>query len=259
MITVELEPSGFRHDYAQPGRSNASVVLLPGLFAGEWIWDATSRRLQEEGFGVLRLLDPLAVFDWAARGLHDLRVGLRALLDERAVDRSTLCGNSLGGLVALDFARHHPDRVEALVVSGAPGLEPEVNLGLGTPRRATREFVAQLAGRLFHDPGRATEDMIQRAVELLSERRHVGNVIRALKVAREYRVQDVLPEVRCRVLLLWGESDRVTPAAYWDPWARTLEHFELRTIPECGHSPMIERPDVFNELLLDFLRQRGGR
>jgi pimeloyl-ACP methyl ester carboxylesterase len=258
MTTVAVEPSGFRHDYVPPGRANAAVVLLPGLFAGDWMWDPVSSRLQDEVFGVLRLLDPLAVFDWAAGGIGDLRAALRAVLDKRAVERSTLCGNSLGGLVALDFARHHPDRVESVVASGAPGLEPELNLGVGTPRRAaTREYVLQLVEWLFHDPGRVTEDMIQRTADLLSERRHVGNAVRALKAAREYRVQDVLPEIRCRVLLLWGENDRVTPAACWEPWARALDNFELRTIPECGHSPMIERPHVFNEVLLEFLRRTG--
>jgi 2-hydroxy-6-oxonona-2,4-dienedioate hydrolase len=255
MVTVAVEPSKFRYDYAPHGRADASVVLLPGLFAGEWIWDAANRRLREEGFGVLRLLDPLAVFDWGAGRIEDLRAALRAVLDAGSVERGTLCGNSLGGLVALDFARHHPDRVASLVVSGAPGLEPEMNLMSGMPRRATRELVGRLADTLFHDPGRVTEDMIQRATELLSERRHLGNIVRALKAARAYRVPDVLPEVRCRVLLLWGQNDRVTPAADWEPWARRLPNFEFRTIPECGHSPMIERPDVFNELLLDFLRR----
>jgi 2-hydroxy-6-oxonona-2,4-dienedioate hydrolase len=259
IITAQLDPSGLRYDYARPERADAWVVLLPGLFAGEWMWDPTSTRLRDEGFGVLRLLDPLAVFDWSAGGLDELRVGVRAVLDAHSVERATLCGNSLGGLVALDFARHHGDRVELLVVSGAPGLEPEVNLEIGTPRRAPHELVARLAERLFHDPARVTEDMIRRSTALLSERRHVANIVRALKAARAYRVQDVLPEVRCRVLLLWGESDRVTPAAYWDPWARMQENLELRTIPECGHSPMIERPDVFNELLLDFLRRPRRR
>jgi pimeloyl-ACP methyl ester carboxylesterase len=259
MVTVAVEPSRFRYDYAPHGRADASVVLLPGLFAGDWIWDAANRRLREEGFGVLRLLDPLAVFDWGADRIDALRAALRAVLDARSVERSTLCGNSLGGLVALDFARHHPDRVESLVVSGAPGLEPDVTLGFGVPRRPTRELVGRLAEMLFHDPGCVTEDMIQRTIELLSERRHLGNIVRALKTARAYRVHDTLPEVRCPVLLLWGQNDRVTPAADWEPWARRLPNFEFQTIPECGHSPMIERPDVFNELLLDFLGREGAR
>ena len=255
MITVEAGPSGLRYDYAPAGRANASVSLLPGLLAGDWLWSFVSSRLREEEFGVVRLLDPLAVFDWETCGIEDLRAALRAVLDARSVERSTLCGNSLGGLVALDFARHHPDRVESLVVSGAPGLEPEIDLGLGSPRRVTRDLLVRLGEKLFHDPGRVTDDMIQRTAELLSERRHVGRFLRALKATREYPVRDVLPEIRCPALLLWGQSDQVTPAAYWEPWVQRLENFEFRTIPECGHSPMIERPDAFSEILVDFLRR----
>ena len=255
-VTGRIEPAGFRYDYAPSSRTNASVALLPGLFAGEWIWESTSARLRAEGFGVIRLLDPLAILDWGSGGIQDLRPTLCAVLDEHAVERCTLCGNSLGGLVALDFARHYPQRVDSLVVSGAPGLEPQINLGIGTPRQVSREFVLRLMENLFHDPRCATEDMIQRIADVLSERHRFVNVVRALKATREYPIQDVLPEIRCPVLLAWGENDRVTPVEYWKLWARALDTLHLQTIPQCGHSPMIERPQVFNELLLGFLRRR---
>ena len=251
-----IEPAGFRYDYAPSSRTKASVALLPGLFAGEWLWESTSARLRAEGFGVIRLLDPLAVLDWRSGGIEDLRPALCAVLDEHAVERCTLCGNSLGGLVALDFARHYPQRVDSLVVSGAPGLEPEINLGIGTPRQISREFVLRLVENLFHDPRRATEDMIQRTADVLSERHHFANAVRALKASREYPLEDILPEIRCPVLLAWGENDRVTPVEYWKLWARALDTLHLQTIPQCGHSPMLERPRVFNELLLGFLRRR---
>src|SRR5207237_5121173 len=82
------------------------------------------------------------------------------------------------------------------------------------------------------------------------------NAVRALKASRQYPIQDVLPEIRCPVLLAWGENDRVTPVEYWKLWACALDTLHLQTIPQCGHSPMIERPGVFNELLLGFLRRR---
>jgi pimeloyl-ACP methyl ester carboxylesterase len=256
MITTGIEPAGFRYDYAPSSRKKASVALLPGLFAGEWIWESTNARLRAEEYSVIRLLDPVVAFDWRSGGIEDLRPTLCAVLDQHAVERCTLCGNSLGGLVALDFARHYPERVDSLVVSGAPGLEPEINLGIGTPREVSREFVLRLVENLFHDPGRATEDMIQRTADVLSDRRHFVNAVRALKAPREYPILDVLPEIRCPVLLTWGENDRVTPVENWKPWARALDTLHLQTIPQCGHSPMIERPQVFNELLLGFLRRR---
>ena len=256
-ITAEVEPAGSRYDYAPSPRTRVPVALLPGLFASEWIWDSTSARLRAEGFGVIRLLDPLAAHDWGPGRIEQLRSNLCAALDEHAVERCTLCGNSLGGLVALDFARHYPERADALVVSGAPGLEPEINLGIGTPRQVSREFVLRLAEKLFHDPGCVTEDMIRRTADVLSDRHRVVNVVRALRASREYPIQDVLPKIRCPVLLLWGENDRVTPVEYWKPWSSALDTLHLQAIPHCGHSPMIERPQVFNELLLAFLRSRS--
>ena len=255
-----LEPAKFRYDCAPSSSTDAaSVVLLPGLFAGEWIWDPTTARLQAEAFGVIRLLDPFASVDEAG-SIADLRTGLRDVLDELSVERCTLAGNSLGGLVALDFARHYPDRVHSVVVSGAPGLEPDINLGVRVPRRGvTREFLERLVQALFYDPGCVTEEMYERTTALLAEPRSFGNVTRALRAARSYPLHDVLTDIRAPVLLVWGQNDRVTPAAYWEPWARLLSGFELRTIPQCGHSPMVERPEVFNELIVEFLRRQWER
>ena len=54
-------------------------------------------------------------------------------------------------------------------------------------------------------------------------------------------------------------EEMVRRAAYWEPWARLLLTFELRTIPRCGHSPMIERPDAFNDLVVEFLHRAWDR
>src|SRR5207302_8514081 len=140
-VTAGIEPAGLRYDYAPSSRTNAPVALLPGLFAGEWMWESTSARLRAEGFGVIRLRDPLAVLDRGSGGIEHLRPTLCAVLDQHAVERCTLCGNSLAGLVAQDFARHYPQRVDSWVLIGAPALGPEITLGTRTHRHVSPEFV----------------------------------------------------------------------------------------------------------------------
>lgn len=246
----ELRYEDFRYN------PNATIVLLPGVFAGGWIWDDTWTCLRRNRFSVLRLLDAFAVSDRASESIEAARATVKALLDRVAPARYVLCGNSLGGLIALDFVRHHPDRVEALVVSGAPGLRPEADLGLGTPRQVTTEHVVQLAHKLFYDPKRVTPDMVQRVHAVLSQRRHVVNLFRALRAARDYDMDATRCHVSCPALLVWGANDCVTPPAPWREAARGLREGEFHTIPKCGHSPMVERPHEFNRLLLDFLRRK---
>ncbi len=226
MVETRVESAVPRYEYAPPKRAQAPVVLLPGLFAGGWMWDETR---------------------------------LKRLVDRLELGRVSLCGNSFGALAALDFAVHQPEAVESIVVSGAPGLSPDVNAGIGVPRSVRREDVVELAHKMFHNPARATPAMIDRTHAILSERRHVHNVVRALRTARDYRIADALSRLACRSLLVWGANDAITPAAPWERAAHAVDRCTFRTVPRCGHSPMIERPHKFNRILLEFLTQGGER
>jgi 2-hydroxy-6-oxonona-2,4-dienedioate hydrolase len=234
-------------------------VLLPGLFAGGWLWDATWRRLVKVGVDVIRPLDPLAALAETAGDPAALRSAVEGLVCvDLRLERTLLCGNSMGALLALDFARYHPERVAALVVSGAPGLE-EGDVGLSAPRTVTREYVDTLAERLFHDRRRVKPAMLERTYALLSERRHMVTALRALKAARAYDARAALARVTCPVLMVWGAEDRATPPRAWERAARELPRCEFHTLPDCGHSPMLERPDAFTDLLLAFLRREALR
>ncbi len=194
------EPARLRYERARAPAGGPPVVLLSGLFAGGWLWDATWRRLVKRGVDAIRLL--------------------------------------------------------ALVLSGAPGLE-EGDIGLGPPRAVTREYVEALAERLFHDRSRIKPAMVERTYALLSERRHLVTALRALKAARAYDARAALARVTCPLLMVWGAEDRATPPHAWERAARELPRCEFRTLPDCGHSPMLERPDAFTDLLLAFLRREA--
>src|SRR5438477_122692 len=179
------EAARLRWEWALGARGAGSVVTcIPGLFAGGWIWDDTWRRLRAEGLSALRLRDPLATLDAAREPVAESRRVLECLLDDLGVTGSIVCGNSPGALLALDLARLRPGHVRAVVLSGAPGLEDGVNLGIGTPRAATREFVNRLVDVLFYDRSGVTDDMIERTRAVLADKGRLFNVVRALRAAR---------------------------------------------------------------------------
>jgi len=250
------EAARLRWEWALGARGAGSVVTcIPGLFAGGWIWDDTWRRLRAEGLSALRLRDPLATLDAAREPVAESRRVLECLLDDLGVTGSIVCGNSLGALLALDLARLRPGHVRAGVLSGAPGLEDGVNLGIGTPRAATREFVNRLVDVLFYDRSGVTDDMIERTRAVLADKGRLFNVVRALRAARRYPARDALAAIDCPVLMIWGADDVVTPPAQWERCAAGMARGEFHAIPGCGHVPMLEQPLEFNRLLLDFVRR----
>jgi 2-hydroxy-6-oxonona-2,4-dienedioate hydrolase len=243
-------------EYVRGRLSSAPVVLLPGLFAGAWMWKPTWDCLIGAGHSVLQIPEPFAALDTKAVSIGALRSMLIGVLDEHEISGAVLCGNSLGGLVALDTARHHPDRVEALVVSGCPGLSETANLGLRHSGDMSRENADRIADQLFYDRSGVSEEMIERSYALARDRRCAINMLRYVLAIRKYDLRNCLPQIRCDVLLVWGEHDRIAPVEDWEQNLHLIARTSLRKLARCGHSPMIEKPAEFNAILTEFLNVR---
>jgi 2-hydroxy-6-oxonona-2,4-dienedioate hydrolase len=97
--------------YCPGANRGVPILLLPGLFAGDWIWDRTWVDLKDHGVAVLRLRDPTAEIDITSAAIHSLREIISTILDQVGLSKLVVCGNSLGGLVALDYRLVFPDRV----------------------------------------------------------------------------------------------------------------------------------------------------
>jgi pimeloyl-ACP methyl ester carboxylesterase len=65
--------------------------------------------------------------------------------------------------------------------------------------------------------------------------------------------------MHCPVLIVWGAEDRITPPSAAREFQKLLPDAELHFIPQCGHTPMLERPDEFTRLAEDFLRRVAAR
>jgi len=229
------------------------LVLLPGLFAGSWIWERAVDRLVAGGHATIACRHPYALYDRVQTTLAALTDHLGDLLDRRGIGAATLMANSFGGLVALAFARRHPERVAGLVLSGTPGLGEETNLGVGAPRKLTRDYAFRLADHLFYDRGAVTDAMVDETFATVTRPGARRNIVRLLREARKARLDRWLDEVSVPILLLWGAEDLVTPVAPWRTAVTALPTAELHTVDRCGHSPMVEQPDHFCDLIAPFL------
>jgi pimeloyl-ACP methyl ester carboxylesterase len=240
-------------EYVQGRLPHAPIILLPGLFAGAWIWKSTWDHLIAGGHSVLQFVEPYASFDTKGASLDNLRTMLTTVLDEYEMSRAVLCGNSLGGLVALDTAGYLPNRVEAIAISGCPGLANTANLGLRRSGHLSRQRADWIADRLFYDRSVISEELIEKSYAIATDRRCAFNIMRYLVAIHKYDVRTCLSKVRCRVLMIWGEHDWIAPVEAWDENLHLVARGSLHKLPACGHSPMIEKPVEFNAILTRFL------
>jgi pimeloyl-ACP methyl ester carboxylesterase len=251
------------------------VVLVHGL-GGNWQnWLTVIPTLLERGHRAIAF--DLPGFGHSQMPAHEItvpRYGLTvdAVLDALGVDGpAALVGSSMGGLIAAELAISRPARVERLVLVSAAALWNEQMRArpLVVASKVSRfyapllvsgwEVIARLP-RLRHEALRAggirnpSRISAPLAYELLSGVGKPG-FIDALQALYEYRIRDRLPEIACPTLIVWGADDPVVPLRHAFEFEQLIPGARVVVFPGAGHAPMLELPERFNPVLLDFLAE----
>lgn len=174
----------------------------------------------------------------------DVTAHLADVLDALGLERVVLVGHSLGGWRAVVFATTHPDRVSRLVLAAPYGMNveghPVTNMMALTnaERKKVLTYKAEIyEGRMPDFPDDAY--LAKREREYASMR---GFGPGPFDPALSARLAMLKPDTE--TLLLWGEGDRLIPAAHAQVWSDALPFATLRTFPGAGHQLFHERPDA---------------
>lgn len=232
------------------------AVILSGLVGRNSHWDGITARLQARcrclGFE-LPLLD-LTGRDCSVHGASQI-IGdwIASALDEPTV----LIGSSFGGHAALRVAIQRPEVVRALVLTGSSGLAEKPILG-NRASRADRVWLEGKIAELFYDRGKMSDEDVELAEQaLFKDRKKARAMIRLSRSCREDYLGELLPSIHVPTLVLWGRQDIVTPPEAAEEFAELMPNATLSWIDDCGHAPMIEKPDEFNIALERFLDGLG--
>jgi pimeloyl-ACP methyl ester carboxylesterase len=203
-----------------------------------------------------------ANLDYTIDGYADF---LERYLDLVCVDRVSLLVHDWGA-VGLAFAQRHPERVARLIVINAVPLLPGYRwhrtariwrtpllgeLAMGATTRAVMRFSTREAR-----PGR--RPMPDAWLDTVFDHFDQGTQRAILRLYRS-SPSDVLAAAGARLqkltmpaLVLWGQADPYIPARFARAYAQALPHAELLELPDAGHWPWFDRPDVV-ERVADFL------
>ena len=191
---------------------------------------------------------------------HHAEAVLR-VCDHNGVDRAVICGNSMGGGVALRIAKSWPDRVAALVLVASVGRD--IHEG------GARQWVE-------HNPLIPREEDVDRFMELVLERpppvgraviRHVitQRARRAVPLQRLFRgfvladgeagVPRDLASIDIPALVIHGEQDRIIDKRVAEDLVRALPRAELVVMRGVGHGPQLEAPRHTARIVERFIRR----
>lgn len=242
--------------YVDEGHSSASppVMLLHGMLGDLSNWTHTIAALSREGYRVIVPLLPVYALPMKRTSVTGLVTYVYDFLHALALGPVVIGGNSLGGHIALKFTLEHPIQVAALILSGASGIY-EVDMGTSTLRRNDRQFLHERAAVTFYDPAHVTETLLDEVVDIVNDRARALRLIRMARSVHAETLTERLAEIQPPTLLIWGRDDAITPPDVAETFKAHIPQAELHYIDQCGHAPMMERPEAFNQHTLAFLRR----
>ncbi|WP_123620270.1 alpha/beta fold hydrolase [Halorubrum sp. CSM-61] len=173
-----------------------------------------------------------------------------------ATGATVLCGNSLGGAVALWVALERDLALDGLVLAGTGA-----KLAVAEPLREALANDFDRAIELLHEPDRLFHDAPPEYVELSrAGMRECGRAVteRDFRTCHAFDVRDRLGEIEVPSLALVGEHDALTPVEYHDYLADRIGDCERATIEGAAHLAMLERPAAFNAALAAFCSRVSG-
>ena len=183
-----------------------------------------------------------------------------------------LTGNSLGGTATLRAAERDADGLVAGVVpvapagldmplwfaaiQGAPVVRALLNSPVPVPEAAVRQAVGTAYRVLaFAKPRGADGSIVNAFASHYKDRRDVARVLgTGRSLLPELTTPFQLERIRCPVLVIWGERDRMVFKTGADRISREIPDAGVELIPGCGHCPQIEEPDLLAGLLAEFPR-----
>ena len=222
--------------------SGPPLILLHGL-AGSARWWSRNVPALSRTFRVVTI--DLPGFGATHRGhrldLDEVADQLAAIMDQLGLERASVIGHSMGGLIAGGLAAERPERVDRLILVDAAFLSLDRAAGRSVSgSAATLRWTAPsllpvlIADGLRSGPIRLTDAAMQ--------------LLRA-----DWRAK--LPMITAPTLVIWGEHDTICPVTIGRGIVAGIPGSRLVVIDGAAHNPMWERPEMFNRQVLDFLAE----
>ena len=244
--------SGIELAYERRGKGTP-MVLIHGYPLDHTIWSLVAPLLEKD-FDII--MPDLRGFGESAASpasyqLSDIADDIAALLDFLKIKNAAIAGHSMGGYVALAFARSHPKRVSGLGLLSSQAIAdpPEKKAGrIETAARVEANGVGEVAESMSQ---LLTANVaLQADLKKLILRQSPEGVAGSLRaMAERLDSTDILPSFDFAVTIIHGLTDKIMPIERAREVKSAVKKGYLFEIERAGHMPMMETPKSTSEAL----------
>jgi pimeloyl-ACP methyl ester carboxylesterase len=187
--------------------------------------------------------------------IADLATDIASLLDQLGLDKVYMSGHSMGGYVALAFARQHPQRVLGLGLVSTQALADTAERKQG--RYATAAEIMKTGVKPVAEsmsPKLTPDERVKAFVRGLIAEQQPAGLAGALKaMAERDDSTSALSGFKFSVSIVHGEADELIPIQRAQEMKATLPHAALMELSGVGHMPMMENPQATATTLKNLL------
>ena len=184
---------------------------------------------------------------------------VRALLQHLATGPVVLVGHSMGGYVALAFARQFPELLRGLVLVSTKAGPDTAEAAAG--RRAMAEKVQAKGVQVALDAmaskmlaaGKQDSSMVAQVLGFMAPSRPPGVIGALLGMAERPDATASLAQIAVPTLVITGADDTLIPPEESEKLAGVIRGAQLNLIPHAGHLVAVEQPEEFNHVLQGWL------
>ena len=269
-----IEVNGLRVHYKTARTGEPALILLHGFGASLFSWREVMAPLAELG--------TVIAYDRPAFGLTERPLkwqGLNPysskfqphllidLMDAMHVEKAILIGNSAGGSIAMQAALLYPQRVSALILVDPAVYEGSLNtithLLYQTPQmnhlgvllaRNIKTWGMDMLSTAWHDPTKITPNIMAGYTKPFQTENRDHALWELFRASQKSDLASHLGGLTLPILIITGDDDRIVSTEHRIRLARAIPHAELSIIPNCGHVPHEECPEVFLKTTVDFLK-----
>lgn len=260
------------HYREYPG-SGPAVFMQHGFGSSTYSWEKIAPALNARGFHLWALdLKGSGWSDKPAAGDYSpitLMEEVNAFMETKGIRDAVFIGNSLGGAIAVMLAIDHPDKVKKLILldaAGYPMKKPSTvkmaalhgSSGFGNIIFG-KWMVKDNLNQIFYDKKLISGE----AIDAYYDRLRTDNGLKAMELlarALDFSIfdkyQERIPKIDKETLIIWGRDDRWIPVSLGFRYRKDIAKSRIVVIPECGHAPQEEAPELTSRYILDFLEGR---
>ncbi|MDB6090290.1 MAG: hypothetical protein JWN85_3074 [Gammaproteobacteria bacterium] len=238
------------------------VILLHGAGAGAVTWYSSIGAVSKNyhviapdivGYGESD--KPDAPYDRAY-----FSTWLNEFLSALNISKAHFVGLSQGGAIALQFALDYPEMINKLVLVDAGGLGARPSFASFLGMLWLNTFPSFLANRFYSrfilfNPNNRDPNHGQYSVEVIKGKGGKNAFQQGRGAAVSTISKDLLRQIEKDTLIIWGENDQLFALEHGEAAAKVMPNARLCRIPCAGHLPLMDQPELFNAILLEFLNE----